>query len=52
MSRPLSPDTPPDTPHGSREAARGKRVPSIFSGNSQWLDYIEHDDAGYGIKLE
>jgi hypothetical protein len=38
--------------HGSREAARGKRVPSIFSGNSQWLDYIEHDDAGYGIKLE
>ena len=34
--------------HGSREAARGKRVPSIFSGNSQWLDYIEHDDAGYG----
>lgn len=38
--------------HGSREAARGKRVPSIFSGNSQWLDYIEHDEAGYGIKLE
>lgn len=38
--------------HGSREAARGKRVQSIFSGNSQWLDYIEHDDAGYGIKLE
>lgn len=38
--------------HGSREAARGKRVPSIFSSNSQWLDYIEHDDAGYGIKLE
>lgn len=38
--------------HGSREAARGKRVPSIFSGNSQWLEYIEHDDAGYGIKLE
>lgn len=38
--------------HGSREAARGKRVPSIFSGNTQWLDYIEHDDAGYGIKLE
>lgn len=38
--------------HGSREAARGKRVPSIFSGNTQWLDYIEHDDSGYGIKLE
>jgi hypothetical protein len=38
--------------HGSREAARGKRVPSIFSSNSQWLDYIEHDDDGYGIKLE
>lgn len=38
--------------HGSREAARGKRVPSIFSGNTQWLDYLEHDDAGYGIKLE
>ncbi len=38
--------------HGSREAARGKRVPSIFSSNSQWLDYIEHDDTGYGIKLE
>lgn len=38
--------------HGSREAARGKRVPSIFSSNNQWLDYIEHDDAGYGIKLE
>ncbi|KGG93017.1 hypothetical protein P245_10645 [Comamonas thiooxydans] len=38
--------------HGSREAAQGKRVPSIFSSNSQWLDYIEHDDAGYGIKLE
>jgi hypothetical protein len=38
--------------HGSREAARGKRVPSIISSNSQWLDYIEHDDDGYGIKLE
>jgi hypothetical protein len=38
--------------HGSREAARGKRVTSIFSSNSQWLDYIEHDDDGYGIKLE
>lgn len=38
--------------HGSRDAARGKRVPSIFSSNSQWLDYIEHDDAGYGIRLE
>lgn len=38
--------------HGSREAARGKRVPSIFSGNTQWLDYIVHDDDGYGIRLE
>lgn len=38
--------------HGSREAARGKRVASIFSGNTQWRDYIAHDDAGYGIKLE
>ena len=38
--------------HGSRESARGKRVPSIFSSNNQWLDYIKHDDAGYGIKLE
>lgn len=38
--------------HGSREAARGKRVPSIFSGNTQWLDYIVHDDEGYGIQLE
>ena len=38
--------------YGSREAARGKRVPSIFSGNSVWENYIEHDDAGYGIKLE
>ncbi|KVG31429.1 hypothetical protein [Burkholderia diffusa] len=38
--------------YGSREAARGKRVPSIFSSNNQWLDYITHDDAGYGIKLE
>ncbi len=38
--------------YGSREAARGKRVASIFSGNSVWEDYIEHDDAGYGFKLE
>ena len=38
--------------HGSREAASGKRVPSIFSSNNKWLDYVEHDDAGYGIKLE
>lgn len=38
--------------HGSREAASGKRVPSIFSSNDKWLDYIEHDDSGYGIKLE
>jgi hypothetical protein len=38
--------------HGSREAARGKRVASIFSGNDQWLDYIEHDEEGYGIKLD
>lgn len=38
--------------HGSSEAAKGKRVASIFSSNDKWLDYIEHDDAGYGIKLE
>jgi hypothetical protein len=38
--------------HGSSEAAKGKRVASIFSGNSTWEDYIEHDDAGYGIKLD
>lgn len=38
--------------HGSKEAAKGKRVPSIFSGSTTWLDYIEHDDDGYGIKLE
>jgi hypothetical protein len=37
--------------HGSREAAQGKRVPSLFSGN-QWLDYIDHDKEGYGIKLD
>ncbi len=38
--------------HGSSEAAKSKRVASIFSGNSVWENYIEHDDAGYGIKLE
>jgi hypothetical protein len=38
--------------HGSRAAASRKRVASIFSGNTQWLDYIVHDDDGYGIKLE
>lgn len=38
--------------HGSRKAASGKRVASIFSGNNIWLDYIEHDDTGYGIKLK
>jgi hypothetical protein len=38
--------------HGSSEAARGKRVASIFSGNSVWEDYIEHDADGYGIKLD
>lgn len=38
--------------YGSREEARGKRVQSIFSGNDTWLDYIEHDDGGYGIKLK
>ena len=38
--------------HGSSEAAKGKRVASIFSGNLTWGDYIEHDDAGYGIKLD
>jgi hypothetical protein len=37
--------------HGFRDAARGKRVASIFSGNDQWLDYIDHDEEGYGIKL-
>ncbi len=36
----------------SRDAAKGKRVASIFSGNDTWLDYIEHDDAGYSIKLD
>lgn len=40
------------TAHGSSDAAKGKRVASIFSGNSVWEDYIEHDDAGYGIKLD
>lgn len=38
--------------HGSKEAAKGKRVASIFSGSTKWLDYIEHDDDGYGIKVE
>lgn len=38
--------------YGSREAARGKRVASIFSGNTQWLDYIEYNNDGYGIRLE
>lgn len=38
--------------YGSREAAHGKRVQNIFSGNNKWLDYIEHDAAGYGIKVE
>lgn len=38
--------------HGSSQAAKGKRVASIFSGNSTCEDYIEHDGAGYGIKLD
>lgn len=38
--------------HGSRQAASGKRVQSIFSGNTQWRDYIAHDEDGYGIQLE
>lgn len=38
--------------HGSSDAAKGKRVASIFSGNSVWEDYIDHDDTGYGIKLD
>ena len=38
--------------HGSRAAASGKRVASIFSGNTQWADYIVHDGDGYGIQLE
>lgn len=38
--------------HGSSKAAKGKRVASIFSGNLVWEDYIEHDENGYGIKLD
>jgi hypothetical protein len=38
--------------YGSRAAAKGKRVANIFSGNLVWEDYIEHDDDGYGIKLD
>ncbi|WP_031595377.1 hypothetical protein [Ferrovum myxofaciens] len=38
--------------YGSRDAAKGKRVASIFSSNDTWLDYIEHDNEGYGLKLE
>lgn len=38
--------------HGSRDAAKGKRVASIFSGNSVWEEYIEHDNTGYAIKLD
>lgn len=38
--------------HGSSEAAKGKRVASIFSGNLVWEDYIEHDASGYGFKLD
>lgn len=38
--------------YGSRAATKGKRVANIFSGNLVWEDYIEHDDDGYGIKLD
>ena len=39
--------------HGSSEAARGKRVPSIFSGNLVWEDYIAGDGNGqYGFNLD
>jgi hypothetical protein len=38
--------------YGSRAAARNKRVASIFSGNTRWLDYIVLDENGYGIQLE
>lgn len=38
--------------HGSSEAAKGKRVASIFNGSPRAPDYIENDDEGYGIKLE
>ena len=39
--------------HGSRDAARGKRVPSIFSGNLVWEDYIAGDGNGqYGFNLD
>ena len=39
--------------YGSREAARGKRVPSIFSGNLIWEDYIAGDGNGqYWFNLD
>lgn len=39
--------------YGSREAAHGKRVPSIFSGNLIWEDYIAGDGNGqYGFNLD
>jgi hypothetical protein len=38
--------------YGSREAAQGKRVSNIFSGNSVWGDYIAGDGNGhYGFNL-
>lgn len=39
--------------YGSREAARGKRVPNIFSGNLIWEDYIAGDGNGqYWFNLD
>ncbi len=39
--------------HGSMEAAKGKRVPGIFSGNTIWEDYIAGDGNGhYGFNLD
>ena len=39
--------------YGSPEAAKGKRVASIFSGNTTWLDYIAGDGNGhYGFNLD
>ncbi len=39
--------------HGSKDAARGKRVSSIFSGNLDWEDYIAGDGHGqFGFKLD
>ena len=41
------------TVYGSPEAANGKRVSSIFSGNTIWKDYIAGDGNGhYGFNLD